>query len=354
MNTGIEQSADAGALEDGTAEVAPTATDKGPPIEVRHCENCDAVLAGEYCSQCGQRHRAHPVHHFWHFVSEATEDLTHADSRLWQTMIALLFRPGFLTREFLDGRRVRYLPPVRLYLVVSVIYFIVAGVHSQFSRPFVPVFSSNGNSFQYHYAPAAGASGPGAATRTPKRVAAGSGVGLARTPAQTQRSCEKLGTIMGGQGGWLARFGSRVKRGCLAATTSGGAQRLSQSFERNLERAMFLLLPLLALVMKPLYIKPPRHYVEHLLFLLHNQAFLFVVLGLNVLLEMIGVSGWMAGVVHAATAVYVPIYFYLAMRRVYRQSRWRTLGKLTALGAAYFFLGMLMFAVTFSYSFLTL
>jgi hypothetical protein len=78
------------------------------------CENCGAPLTGKYCSACGQHHFDHPVHDFGHFVSEAFEDLTHADSRLWRTLIALLFRPGFLTREFLDGRRVRYLPPVRL------------------------------------------------------------------------------------------------------------------------------------------------------------------------------------------------------------------------------------------------
>ena len=54
----------------------------------------------------------------------ATEDLTHADSRLWRTLAALLFKPGHLTREFLAGRRARYLPPVRLYLVLSVLFFL--------------------------------------------------------------------------------------------------------------------------------------------------------------------------------------------------------------------------------------
>lgn len=101
----------------------------GPPA----CANCGSLLTGKYCSRCGQRHDDHPVHHFWHFVSEATEDLTHADSRLWRTLSALLFRPGLLTREFLEGRRARYLPPVRLYLVVSVIFFIIVGLNSRTS-----------------------------------------------------------------------------------------------------------------------------------------------------------------------------------------------------------------------------
>src|SRR5579862_3912078 len=87
------------------------------------CANCGAALAGRYCSACGQRVEP-PLHTLWHFAQVATEDVTHADSRLWRSLAALLFKPGFLTREFLAGRRASYLPPVRLYLVLSVVFFI--------------------------------------------------------------------------------------------------------------------------------------------------------------------------------------------------------------------------------------
>ncbi len=59
---------------------------------------------------------------------EAFESISHADSRLWRTLWYLLGRPGFLTREFFEGKRVRYLPPFRLYLVISVLFFLVAGL----------------------------------------------------------------------------------------------------------------------------------------------------------------------------------------------------------------------------------
>ena len=52
--------------------------------------------------------------------------ISHTDSRLWRTLAALLLRPGYLTREFLAGRRARYLPPVRLYLVISLVFFLWA------------------------------------------------------------------------------------------------------------------------------------------------------------------------------------------------------------------------------------
>jgi len=88
------------------------------------CANCGAPVTGRFCSNCGQRLES-PVHSVSHFVAEATEDLTHLDSRVWGTITALLFRPGFLTRKFLDGQRVRYLPPLRLYLVLSLMFFLV-------------------------------------------------------------------------------------------------------------------------------------------------------------------------------------------------------------------------------------
>ena len=91
------------------------------------CANCHAALDGEYCAACGQRHEPH-VHTVAHFAGEAFESISHADSRLWRTLWYLLARPGFLTREFFAGRRVRYLPPFRLYLVISVVFFLVVGL----------------------------------------------------------------------------------------------------------------------------------------------------------------------------------------------------------------------------------
>src|SRR6185503_11726641 len=97
-----------------------------PAPQAPTCENCGKPLAGEYCTACGQRHEPH-VHTLGHFLSEAFESITHADSRLWRTLGYLLVKPGRLTREFLDGKRARYLPPFRLYLVISLAFFLIAG-----------------------------------------------------------------------------------------------------------------------------------------------------------------------------------------------------------------------------------
>jgi Protein of unknown function (DUF3667) len=341
---------------DTVAQAAGVASGAHSPTGTITCANCGARLTGKYCSECGQRHHDHPVHDFWHFTSEALEDLTHADSRLWQTLTALLFRPGLLTREFLEGRRVRYLPPVRLYLVVSLIFFIIVGLSSRIPKSYV-VLSYGDNSFHYQVVPTGKVPGPGAVGGTSTPAASGSAAGpatLTSTPAARERLCEEFGASVAQHAGWFGRFAPRVTRSCLTALAAGGLEHFDEVVERNLERAMFLFLPLLALAMKPLYLQPPRHYIEHLLFFLHSHAFLFVVLGVGTLAGMSTSSPLVLEPVNTAIAIYVPIYFYLALRRVYGQGRWLTLSKLAGLAVVYCFLAIVLVAATASYSFLML
>lgn len=285
------------------------------------CANCGAPLTGKYCSQCGQRHHEVPVHHFWHFVSEAFEDLTHADSRLWRTLIALLFRPGFLTREFLDGRRVRYLPPVRLYLVLSVLFFLIVALTPQATTIERPVVVQKGSEI----------------TLTPF------GVGPVDV-ARAQAICARFG--------YTGPLAPRFNANCAKAL-SANRDDLRNNFLHNAGRALFLLLPLLALVMKVLYRRPLRHYVEHLLFLVHNHAFLFLVLGVYALLTGFGPTG-LRPILHPVLWLYIWVYFYASLLRVYRQGWLLSAIKLGALFCAYVVLGSLLAAATMLYSVLTL
>ena len=107
----------------------PVAPPELPKPETLSCANCHAELKGEYCAACGQRHEPH-IHTVAHFAGEAFESISHADSRLWRTLWYLFARPGFLTKEFFAGRRVAYLPPFRLYLVLSVLVFLFLSLSS--------------------------------------------------------------------------------------------------------------------------------------------------------------------------------------------------------------------------------
>ncbi|MEW6990794.1 DUF3667 domain-containing protein [Colwelliaceae bacterium 6441] len=91
--------------------------------EYKTCENCHAKVQGMYCSQCGQSVES-TLRYFWSVILHLLDDIFSFDSRASRTLFPLIFKPGFLTNEYIIGRRVHYVPPLRLYLFVSIIFFL--------------------------------------------------------------------------------------------------------------------------------------------------------------------------------------------------------------------------------------
>ena len=264
------------------------------------------------------------MHTVGHFIREATEDLTHADSRVWHTLSALFFRPGHLTQEFFAGRRSRYLPPVRLYLVVSVLFFLLASG-----------FPGRWDVIQFD------------------------------GPARTQSTVSGKGpvlTALGGNSGtcntivyrgpMAGKLQPRLRAACGKILLDSGAG-LKQSFLHNMPRAMFVFMPLIALFMMLLYWRPRRYYVEHLLFLIHNHAFVFLAGMAGMFVNMLPdsfVTGWLS----FAGFLYFVWYFFRSVRVFYSQGRLRTIAKILALGLVYVFLAIIMLVFTAIYSAVTL
>jgi len=92
--------------------------------EQSHCRNCGAPLLGQYCSACGQRGRTRLIT-LWELVRDVVGDVFELDSRLWRSIAPLLLKPGKLTKDYLAGRRVHYVPPFRMYLILSILFFVV-------------------------------------------------------------------------------------------------------------------------------------------------------------------------------------------------------------------------------------
>ena len=93
------------------------------------CANCGAALQGRFCSACGQKATSPRVtlHDFAHDV---WHELAHVDGKIVQTLGLLLFKPGALTAEFLRGRRVRYVSPLRVYLTCSALILVQRNIGS--------------------------------------------------------------------------------------------------------------------------------------------------------------------------------------------------------------------------------
>ena len=88
------------------------------------CLNCGAAVQGRYCHICGQEN-VEPKETFWHMVTHFFYDITHFDGSFFVTVKDLLFKPGFLSREYMLGRRKKYLHPVRMYVFTSAVFFLV-------------------------------------------------------------------------------------------------------------------------------------------------------------------------------------------------------------------------------------
>ena len=96
---------------------------------VARCPNCNTKINGPFCSSCGQR-QTNLNKYFWTIAGEVMDDVFRLDSRTSRTLFALLFRPGFLTTEYFKGRRARYVPPIRLYFIISFLFFFILPILS--------------------------------------------------------------------------------------------------------------------------------------------------------------------------------------------------------------------------------
>lgn len=350
-------------------------------VSTENCLNCGEVLRGQHCAHCGQRARVR-VLSLGSLVRDLFGDLTNFDSRLWRTLKPLAFRPGHLTVEFLRGRRVHFTPPFRMYLLVSVAFFLAASlgtdVGADLKFDLEPSKDGGANLLLREGSPDTGPAAKGTPAPStgpaPKLDAMRQKVIdtiVAKLPEKERASVrrdmerdfakmkpEEVATVqrviddpcakanltldIGPLG---ANYGPQLRSACRKMV--GDSQGFGRALFQNIPKMMFIFLPLIAVVMYVLYLGSGRYYVEHLLFFVHYHAFFFLA-GLTVILfersatALAGTSvgGWMKGAegfVMAAVALYIPYYLYSAMRRVYGQGRIVTLVKYSLLGVGYLF-----------------
>jgi len=313
-----------------------------------HCRNCDAPLFGPYCARCGQAVRG-SARSLGTLLFDARDALIHLDSRLWRTLHALALRPGRLTAEYFAERRARYLPPFRLYLVVSLAFFSLAAFErlklaDGASLP-VEVKEEVRREVEREVAAAAEearAAGASAeklavleqvARGLEKRGDAGAGAPEAarNMDLPAEKSCEQI-EVSGSP-----RLQAALVEACKRNVADRG-RSLWRSVAANIPRMMFVFLPLMALFLKAIYWRPRRYYVEHLVFFLHAHAAVFLVsiaaMGARALARALGADG-LAGLVAFAAWAYATWYVYRALRVTYRQGRALTLAKFLAIGIAY-------------------
>jgi hypothetical protein len=298
------------------------------------CLECGAAVAGAYCARCGQSAAVH-VLSMKEVAGDVTHSLLHLDSRVWRTLRLLVLRPGELTREFIAGRHQRYLPPFRLYLAISILFFALSAL--------LPDSTIFGVDAERRPATAPGTTGvPDELARELKAE----GIDTARLEAATQAGTQCRFEVF--ESPAFDSFEQAMQRACLKMQADGGRQ-LWERFASTAPKLMFLFLPLMAGVARLFYWRPRRLYAEHLVLFLHNHAFLFMQLGVveilgnlaSLRLPFIGVLGF----VNFLLFLYLLHYIFRSMRVVYGEGRLETTLKFVAITLIYLvLLGVTMLA----------
>jgi hypothetical protein len=299
---------------------------RGRPAHT-HCENCGAELNGPYCHQCGQHdfefHRS-----FGHIFLEALENFFHFDAKFFRNIVTLLFRPGRLTADFNSGKRASQMPPFRLYLFVSVLFFLLT---TSLEKSAVEAGSPAATAKRQEPADRAGkprTSIPPKDAPEVRKIQTPSGVGFTLDNKSVDSSFEKR----------------LYDKGQHAFTHP---EEFTRAFVHALPKALLVCLPFFALITRVLFRRTGYVYLQHLVLAVHFHTFIFlwtlVRRGWIFLLNF--ASHPLAKLLAYATTAWLVVYAFLMLRHLFGNSWPRTIFKTLLLAALYSFtIGMVLAA----------
>lgn len=292
------------------------------------CLNCGASLSGPFCATCGQRDIP-PYPSVRELAVDAVAEFSGWDGRLASTLRALFERPGMLTHEFLEGRRVRYISPLRLYLLASLVYFLIAA-----AAPDVRIGAQGrGTTSIGGIQVGVTTSSKGAPESRPERVANAASEALDKKQPLTAAEREAALKDIASAPAVIQPFLRR------AVEDPGGFKR---RLIETMPRMLFALLPVFAGIVAIFY--RGRKYPEHLYFAIHLHAFVFLALAMTELLKFTRVPA-LAALGGVVAVCWIPVYATLAFRRVYGGSWGRTIAKELGIGAIYAIVSGMAFVI---------
>lgn len=321
------------------------------------CLNCNRPLSStdNFCPSCGQENTRHTIS-FGAFIHDFFSNYFSFDSRIGRSTLPFLIKPGFLTRRFNEGKRTSFVHPLRLYLIVSFLFFFLLSVFINQVVEERKISLYDGKTFLMGNEP----------DPNEKRMIQ-SGIDSAQ-----ERLNEKDSTLV--QLPDTALIASSRKAGVdfMSLMRNQGltdeqvldSLKMSKNSEfdrlivhqgrkvfqkdmdvfipyliQNLSIMMFLLLPVFAFFLYVLFWRKEKYYISHVIHALHLHSFSFLILALLLFLAFFYQSGLMA----FAAFLIVTLYAFLSIKKVYKQSWWMTLLKFNILGFCYFM--TLLFAV---------
>jgi len=314
-----------------------------------NCANCGAARDNLFCARCGQNSRNYqralpPV--IWDLVRETFE----LDSRLVRTFGLLLFKPGELALEFTRNRRASYVSPFRLYLFVSLLFFFLLSLTTDIDaelntqvqideQDIVETPAENIAALQALLAPEQAAKVQEMLASPEPTIKKQIILSIAEAADEREQAMDGLRLFI------INKFIDIVYN----------PQKMVDGMLENMPIAMFLLLPVFALLLRLIYYNRHRYYVENLVFATHLHTFAFLVYTALLLLPDQSSNEIVADVADTASSLLflvLFIYHFTALKRYYGDGFWRTGAKYTLQMGLYFvvltpaaFVAVLLFTV---------
>ncbi|MDD9891036.1 MAG: DUF3667 domain-containing protein [Gammaproteobacteria bacterium] len=352
------------------------------PREI-HCLNCGEPLAGIFCAQCGQEDKE-VRRPFLFFLREFLRVAFELDGRAYRTIYFLFTRPGYLTKEYFAGRRISYTPPLRLFLIISIGFFIIIG--------FVTTISSiQQNMEEIDNAgelPAAEENPAAEEILAAQEILAAEEVlenlpediaddinlqfSIAGEPIEVNPAAED-GLTEEDQDEIREQF-SQLTIPFLSAETNQGLTRyMAEQVIDNIDEVMddpagffldsldyltffiLLMMPFLALIQKILFVFTRKFYVEHLILTMHNHAFLFIAIFMIIIVSAVESAqipylSALFNYIYIALVIWIFLYLFLSLKFYFERGYFLTSFLFLSISLIYFFvssIGLSVFTALF-------
>ena len=306
------------------------------------CPNCQTTFPEDanYCKQCGQKRLRLHDQSVKHLVVESVGDFFHFDAKFLATLWPLIFRPGFLTTEFLEGKRAKYFEPFKLFLFLSFLFFLTSGIlnHRQQVNDFEPSQKEkiadtanmvrNDGTYKLHLDKAYNV--------------------IFKIPDDSLRKMvKKYGLNVVIYRYYPLETGySRFMIKQVVKNRLKGSYSLDENMSKTLPKLVFILIPFFALLLKLIYSKNKILYFDHVIFSLHFLSFYFLLFWLKEI-----VSSHL-GLFNLVFSLLLIVYLFLGLHRVYRQTFWKTIAAFSLLAFGTLIILGVFFMVAASISFM--
>lgn len=339
---------------------------------IRSCRNCGEPLSSDatYCPKCSQKYTDGKIP-IWQLLQELMESFFNLDSKIFRTLAAL-FIPGKLTIEYFKGKHVTYVPPVRIFLVMAIFHFAIIGFVGGDALNF-NIFGNSDQGRKNAYQAIFMDQLDTAKIKVKQALPNNKTVERTLDSLSAQMEDHRRDSIDFGYLDFKSDFTIQPKEIQISSKDAYDLpfDKFAQQYEiqgfweklqirqalrllkegKSFSSFLFgkliwmviLMMPALALVLKLLYIRRRKYFVEHLVFSFHYHAFAFLIIGIAFLAEG-NILGEAAPTTLGFTVVL--IYLFIAMRRVYKQHWFKTFIKYNILNFSYLIIFTLFLMLT--------